>query len=72
MLQMWHVEGQEDDDSGSDYKAPKKPARGATQSKVPGEINPDAHERARERKVKSYVAKNPNLVAGKKKVGGTR
>ena len=64
------VESKEDSDSDADYKGPSKKSRGATQSQVPGEAEPEAHAKERTRVVKSYVPKN--FALGKFKLGGKR
>jgi hypothetical protein len=68
LLQAWGVEQVSDDDSGSDFKAPSKPSRGSTQSKVAGEVTAEAHKNARERTVKSYEL----IGTGRVKLGGKR
>ena len=69
LLQKWLVEKVANaDEDDSDFKGGiTKVSRGLKQSKVAGEVQPLAHERERQRRVKIYIPK-----PGKTKLGGKR
>ena len=74
LLQKWVVEAASDEDSGSDYPKtrPSKKGRGASQSKVAGEVRPEPHAREHQRKVQSPTFVPKGLGQGKRKLGGIR
>jgi hypothetical protein len=68
LMQSWGAEGQ-DAGAGKAYKPPKAaPARGASQSRVPGDVNAKPAAQARDR---SVTQRKPPQH-GKSRMGGTR